>query len=100
MTFTQFVCWDPDEVQPAIAPDIAAATDAILLATHQSLPIEQCSTSSLEAVERVREHQVLEEFLRTRNDPMLMAVVGPSGSGKSHLIRWMHAHLKDDPRYH
>lgn len=98
-SFEGYICWDAQSVNATIAPDVASAHDATLLATHQSLPLARCSPPLLEPGEQVAEEEVLQSFLESTNDPLLMAVVGASGSGKSHLIRWMNAQLQGDGRY-
>src|SRR2546421_8217181 len=99
------LCWEPTTVEEPSAPDIAAARHAgILLATHQSLPFSSLTPPTADdkvrlgarkSVGIVRESDILEAFLEGTNDPLLVAVVGRSGSGKSHLVRWVHANLQD-----
>lgn len=103
--FVNFVCWSADEVIATIPTEAATPSDKVLIATHAPLRIHK----SGQAVERadagtIDENEVLREFLELphNNGVLVATVLGESGAGKSHLIRWMHANLKDrpDPKRH
>ncbi|MBO6947189.1 MAG: hypothetical protein JJ855_04335 [Rhodospirillales bacterium] len=89
-----FVCWNRDDALEIINPDVDAQPDAYFRAVHTDVPIrkqdrERSSTSVINAEE------VLDQFL----DPpkyALVPIIGYSGSGKSHLVRWMNLRIKRD----
>ena len=91
--FAGYVCWSPDDAEQVLAPVVESAGEAAFLATHLSLPIAPEVSRFLGERELVTEPDILEEFTSFDRDPSIMAVVGPPGSGKSHLIRWLYAHL-------
>src|SRR5205807_2655698 len=35
-----------------------------------------------------------------RSDPLIIPIIGASGSGKSHLVRWLHFHLRPNKQRH
>lgn len=88
-----------DEINRCIKAEAEAASDAVLLAAHQPMPLLRRDEGS-DVESRVWEHDLLEAFLS--NDlpqgTLLMPITGPSGAGKSHLIRWLAAQLGRDPR--
>ena len=50
--------------------------------------------------ERVDEAALLAEFKRpVGNDPHVVVISGATGTGKSHLVKWLHASA-DDPKWH
>ncbi len=40
--------------------------------------------------------EFLADFLRADRPHALAAILGETGSGKSHLVHWMRLHLRDD----
>jgi hypothetical protein len=88
-----------DEVNRCIKAEAESASDAVLLAVHQPMPLlRRDEGSGVES--QVSEHELLEAFL-TEDLPqgtLVMPITGPSGAGKSHLIRWLAAQLARDPR--
>jgi hypothetical protein len=88
-----------DEINRCIKAEAEAASDAVLLAAHQPMPLlRRDEGSGVES--QVWEHDLLEAFLSDDlpHGTLLMPITGPSGAGKSHLIRWLAAQLGRDPR--
>ncbi|MBD1882829.1 protein DpdH [Microcoleus vaginatus] len=93
MTFTKFVCWDVDRVRRVMMGVEATQTpDSIFLATHH--PIAMYRQELIEAPSRVTysESEFLKDFL-AEQDFAFVPVLGSSGTGKSHLIRWLAANI-------
>lgn len=93
MTFTKFVCWDVDRVRRVMGVEATQTEDSIFLATHH--PIAMYRQELIEAPSQVRysEEQFLKDFL-AEQDFAFVPVLGSSGTGKSHLIRWLAANIK------
>ncbi len=93
--FVNFVCWDPITVPSSIATEAVSADREVFLATHSPLRINQARLLGNTDIENtgstVREKDVLTDFLgaRSTTGALLMPIVGGSGSGKSHLVRWV-----------
>jgi hypothetical protein len=88
-----------EEINRCIKTEAETASDAVLLSVHQESPlsIRNAGNSSKAAA---TEDDLLESFL-TKDLPegtLLLAVTGASGAGKSHMIRWLAAHLERDAR--
>ncbi|MBE9119630.1 hypothetical protein IQ269_02130 [Tychonema sp. LEGE 07199] len=92
MTFTKFVCWDVDRVRRVMGVEATQTPDSIFLATHH--PIAMYRQELIEAPSRVSysEEQFLKDFL-AEQDFAFVPVLGSSGTGKSHLIRWLAANI-------
>jgi hypothetical protein len=88
-----------DEINRCIKAEAEAASDAVLLAAHQTMTlVRRDEGSGIES--QVGEHDLLEAFLSDDlpQGTLLMPITGPSGAGKSHLIRWLAAQLGREPR--
>ena len=104
-SFAGFRCWTASRVQESVFGDIAQLgldADAVFLAAHTSLEIRH--TKGVHVDTETPEQEVLHSLTAAFGLPSentIIAVTGASGSGKSHLVRWLRAHLSDtDERYH
>lgn len=105
--FQGFLCWSPDEAAATINTEAVSPSRAVFLATHTPLRIRKAklrggSRSDAKSLDFddnvVDERHVLEDFLKRKSDTgaLLMPVVGDSGAGKSHLVRWAGEHIPED----
>ncbi|MBP2210855.1 hypothetical protein JOJ87_001199 [Rhodococcus ruber] len=99
-----FVCWSADTVTATIPTEAATPSKAVLLATHSPLRItrRRGAGSGPSTSDYVTEGQILEEFLTTppTNGVLVASVLGESGAGKSHLVRWIDANIPETPTRH
>ncbi|MDQ0770250.1 hypothetical protein QF031_002999 [Pseudarthrobacter defluvii] len=99
MTFAmnQVVCWRPDDVANTIPTEAASPSKAVLLATHTPLKVRKAGPG--EPGESITEEDFLDEFLNSvpKEGVRITPVLGQSGSGKSHLVRWAEARIKPIP---
>jgi hypothetical protein len=95
-TFEGFVCWAEQTVAATVATEAVSPSDNVFLATHFPLDIQRTTVSSgrTGATKVVNERAVLDDFLTrpTNKGVLIMPVLGESGAGKSHLVRWVRAH--------
>jgi hypothetical protein len=92
--FSGYLCWDKIEAADTISTEAVSPSPAIFFATHAPLRIHRNSPDGARAENlggAVDEQEVLRDFLTrpTANGVLLMPVVGDSGTGKSHLVRWV-----------
>ena len=87
-------------VNACIKNEAETADVAVLLAVHQPMPlIARAAVTNRETA--ATEKQLLDAFL-SEDVPagyILCPITGPSGVGKSHVIRWLDAQLKRSKRY-
>jgi hypothetical protein len=98
-----YVCWSSANVTATIPTEAATPSDAVLLATHAPLRISRLAGAVGDRSSRVlSESEVLNEFLDSppNNGVLVATVLGESGAGKSHLIRWVRAKLPNKPGRH
>ncbi|MEU2585644.1 protein DpdH [Streptomyces avermitilis] len=90
-------CWEAREA-PAIIPVEAESTsNGVFLATHTSIPIvlrDQVDSAIGGTV--VDEHGLRRAVEELPADQPIIPILGKSGTGKSHLIRWLRINLKPD----
>ena len=91
--FTKFVCWELEGVRRVMNVEATQSPDHIFLATHHSISMYR--QELIEAPSRIpySEEQFLKDFLAEK-DFAFVPVLGSSGTGKSHLIRWLAANIK------
>ena len=90
MSFKRFVCWDPGRVPEVMRIDADAALPPVFMAVHTEEPL---------AFERPEGHRSAREFLDeflTGSGDIRAVVKGDSGSGKSHLVRWVELNIPPD----
>lgn len=101
----KFRCWSGEKVAGTVFSDIGALAsdaDAIFLAAHTPVQLDRKKGTETD-INASGEAQVLNTLLGNVGDARrntLIAVTGESGSGKSHVVRWVNAHVsRDDDRY-
>ena len=73
-----------------------SASDALFLAVHQPMRID-CSAYGVQGTETSKtEVDMLKAFISKppSSGTVILPIVGSSGIGKSHLVRWLDAHLR------
>jgi|GEM_PF-526252 len=79
-----------------IKPEAENPSDAVFLAVHQEMRLLRKSFSSDSSVpEKKSQRQFLNDFLK--DDPsgrVIVPILGESGIGKSHLVRWLDVQLR------
>ena len=84
-----------DAVNACVKNEAETADVSVLLAVHRPTPLAHRAESTGETIPK-SEQDLLDAFL-TDNVPggaLLVPITGPSGSGKSHTIRWLDAQLR------
>jgi hypothetical protein len=90
----QYNCWEPEVAATTINTEAVSPSRAVFFATHAPLRIHRRSAQGAFAsagTGAVDEETVRRDFLTrpTANGVLFMPVIGQSGTGKSHLVRWI-----------
>lgn len=93
MTFQNFVCWSYDRIQRVMNVEATQPLDYIFLATHHPVAMKKGELIKGSTEIPYNEQEFLKDFLATQ-DFAFVPVLGTSGTGKSHLIRWVAANIK------
>ncbi len=91
----RFVCWDRSRVDKTILTEADAPSHAVFLATHVRTPIYRRAVGTQVSGTEVSEEQVLQDLEALPVDMPILPILGESGTGKSHLVRWLRAQLDD-----
>ena len=77
-----------------IKPEAENPSDAVFLAVHQEMRLVRKSFQTDQAEEKTQK-QILNEFLRDEpSGRVILPILGESGIGKSHLVRWLDVQLR------
>lgn len=87
--FPHVVCWDRAARPDVFNTDALRTDPAVFLATHSSAVLLADGAASGTRVP-LAEGELLDDFLCHQDSRDLHLVVGDSGTGKSHLIRWLY----------
>ncbi|NBE85422.1 protein DpdH [Micromonospora rubida] len=103
--FARYVCWSPNGAANLISTEAVSPSLSVFMATHAPLRIfrAQVDGTHMDDLGRaVDEQKVRNDFLtrKTPNGVLLMPIVGASGTGKSHLVRWIKEQTPSDKRRH
>ena len=95
------LCWDPGAVRQVINPFAEHISDSLFRAVHSDWDLKvspQVGKSFQEIGEAswadMTPPAFLADFLRDDRPHALAAILGETGSGKSHLVHWMRLNIK------
>lgn len=97
----QYVCWTDTAVRAATPRDAASLEPGHFQAVHHPLKLQQRPLGTPNGgrwVEETEILRVLEGPLRP-DGYLLVPIVGGSGTGKSHLVRWVWERTQDHERW-
>ena len=100
-----YLCWDPGAVRQVINPFAEHITDSLFQAVHSDwdLKVSPPVGKSFQEIgdaswADMTPAAFLEDFLRDDRPHVLAAILGETGSGKSHLVHWMRLNIKPTKR--
>jgi hypothetical protein len=93
MTFKKFVCWNQDMIRQVMNVEATQTANHLFLATHHPISMYRRDSIKSSSQNEYDEAQFLQDFLAEK-DFAFVPVLGETGTGKSHLIRWLSANIK------
>ncbi|GGS37485.1 protein DpdH [Deinococcus knuensis] len=96
--FTGFVCWDPANLRDVLKVEAERPSDAVFLATHQPAVLNRSLSYTAQDWQTYTEDAFLNDVLDPGRDFLFVPVIGDSGTGKSHLVRWLGASINPEAR--
>lgn len=99
-------CWSRAEIQNAAQVDVGAldfeddASSALFDAVHQSVPLARLGKNKQQ--QPASERDVLNDLCQpiTSNEPLIRFITGQTGTGKSHLVRWLRTQIPRNDKWH
>lgn len=89
-------CWAAVEATKVLPVEAETPPDAVFLATHTSIPVfQRDAVTSVRGTKRTDENALLAAVLEQPADQPILPILGRSGTGKSHLVRWLRARLPE-----
>jgi len=82
-----------EECKRCINTDAEATAEHVLLAVHEPMTLSLKQNGKIESGDKT-EYDFLDHILNTEYP---VPILGPAGSGKSHIVRWLDAKLKVRP---
>jgi len=96
--FAGKVCWNPDHLRDVLKVEAERPSNAVFLATHQPAVVNRSLSYTAQDWQPYAEDTFLTDVLDPARDFLFVPVIGDSGTGKSHLVRWLGARI--DPAAH
>jgi hypothetical protein len=99
----RFACWEEREVAKTLVDDANRDAPAVFSAVHRPSRVlrKDIRRGRRDPGVAVSEHDVLEALLGGElGEDRIVPVVGESGTGKSHLIRWLDANIERSKDLH
>ena len=97
----------PSTVRQVINPFAEHIPDSLFRAVHSDWALhvappvgERYQDVDAAAWTQMEPAEFLADFLREDRPHALAAILGETGSGKSHLVHWMRLHLREDDETH
>ena len=98
-SFRGYVCWTSANVDETVVVDAVNSSPAVFIATHRPSQMLRRDFSAAAGGTLIDEEQLLRAFLAPNPGLLFLPIVGESGTGKSHLVRWLLLRLpRDDKR--
>ena len=100
----KYTCWSSEFARKVMNTEALQVDDDVFLATHQPqvVRVEKSDVKGRFKIHKgstVDEQGLLTLLLAPDEDHMQVAVVGASGSGKSHLVRWLYLNIPQSESY-
>lgn len=90
------LCWNPDRVRDVVNIDADFVPDSVFWAVDNEVPLT-FKEGEGEAVLSLTTDELVERFLDPARGHYQLAVLGPAGTGKSHLIHRIRQRVQDRP---
>jgi len=89
-------CWRGRDTREILDVEATRSSDAVFLATHHPVPMRRFEDFDSPGTERsYSQEQFLEDFLDPEESYRFVPILGTTGVGKSHLVRWLDVKIRE-----
>ena len=98
MNFSNYPCWNVDAVSKTTVIDAATLPGWLFSGVHHPLPAHcrRLGTKGPGKLATENDTQAAFEGRVNEDGYLLIPVVGSAGTGKTHLVKWVHSQVKDE----
>ena len=93
-TFDRVVCWRSDDTREILDIEATRSSDAVFMATHSPVAMRRQERHDRDASTTYNEDDFLNDFLDPNEGFRFIPVLGKTGVGKSHLVRWLDIQIR------
>jgi energy-coupling factor transporter ATP-binding protein EcfA2 len=93
--FQQVVCWRDEAVRRILDIEAIRLSDPVFLATHHPVPMYRMDVVGKDTKREYDQEQLLEDFLDPKERFRFVPILGSTGVGKSHLVRWLDVQIQE-----
>lgn len=93
-TFDRVVCWRSEDTREILDIEATRSSDAVFMATHSPVAMRRREQHDRDASTAYNENQFLDDFLDVQEPFRFIPVLGKTGVGKSHLVRWLDIQIR------
>jgi hypothetical protein len=94
--FERVACWRGRDMREILDVEATRSSDAVFLATHHPVPMRRFEDhDSPDADRPYSQEQFLEDFLDPEESYRFVPILGTTGVGKSHLVRWLDVKIRE-----
>jgi hypothetical protein len=94
--FEQISCWRGEDTREILDVEATRSSDAVFLATHHPVPMRRFEDHDAPGADRpYSQEQFLEDFLDPEESYRFVPILGTTGVGKSHLVRWLDVKIRE-----
>lgn len=93
-TFDRVVCWRLEDTREILDIEATRSSDAVFMATHSPVAMRRQERHDRDASTTYSEDDFLNDFLDPNEGFRFIPVLGKTGVGKSHLVRWLDIQIR------
>jgi len=97
--FERVVCWRGRDTREILDVEATRSSDAVFLATHHPIPMTRFEDAedadNANAARSYSQEEFLEDFLDPEESYRFIPILGTTGVGKSHLVRWLYVKIRE-----